>query len=403
MKYHDIVRIAWRQLTQRRLRTALTVLAVSVGVMVIVILSAHTQGMYNSFISTFQKLGPTTIIVMPGGGSRLLSDADVFRLSEVPGVDKVIPLRTLDGVVEGLNVRVTIMGVRSSELQDLLGEVNLISGTVFQDVPAPLALIGYNVAYDPSTGRELVKAGQAIVVRAGRSTLTFGVIGVLDYYGSSVLRTSPDDAILIPLEYFKRLTTVQGYTMVLVKAADVESVNDVVNNINILMGARARVISVQMITTTFSSILSQLNMLLVSIASTAFIAAGLGTLNIMMITVLERTREIGLVKALGMKDSDVLLLYLTQGLMIGVIGGTIGLVLGAVFTYTLPDIFTIATGRGVAGGASMPGMSMAYTPELNVYYSLLAFTLSLTVSLIASIYPSWRAAKLSPVEALRYE
>ena len=403
MNIYDVVKLAWKQLTQRRLRTILTILAVAVGVMVIIALSSHARGIYVSFIANFERLGPTTIIVS-STGTRLLSDVDVYRISELPGVSIVIPMRTLSSNVEGLNVRATVVGIRASELKELLGgDVNLLKGNPLTDTPIPIALIGYNIAYDQSSGSEVVDVGQTIAVRVGTRTYIFSVVGILNYYGSSFLLSSPDDSIYIPLDYFRRVSGVQGYSVVIVKASDVNVVSDVADNIRMLLGARARVTTVQSVVNTFTNILNQMNLLLVSIASTSFIAAGLGTFNIMMVSVLERVREIGLLKALGMSDTTVLLLYLIQGLLIGFIGGLSGFGLGIVLSQALTHIFSLAIGPRSPGPGLQANPFTSYTPVLDPQYTLIAVVLSLTTTAVASIYPSWRASKLSPVEALRYE
>jgi putative ABC transport system permease protein len=403
MNIYDVVKLAWKQLTQRRLRTILTILAVAVGVMVIIALSSHARGIYVSFIANFERLGPTTIIVS-STGTRLLSDVDVYRISELPGVSIVIPMRTLSGNVEGLNVRATVVGVRASELKELLGgDVNLLKGNPLTDTPIPIALIGYNIAHDQSSGSEVVDVGQTIAVRVGTRTYIFSVVGILNYYGSSFLLSSPDDSIYIPLDYFRRVSGVQGYSVVIVKASDVNVVSDVADNIRMLLGARARVTTVQSVVNTFTNILNQMNLLLVSIASTSFIAAGLGTFNIMMVSVLERVREIGLLKALGMSDTTVLLLYLIQGLLIGLIGGLSGFGLGIVLSQALTHIFSLTIGPRSPGPGPQTNPFTSYTPVLDPQYTLIAVVLSLTTTAVASIYPSWRASKLSPVEALRYE
>lgn len=406
MNPYDALRLAWKQLVQRKLRTALTVLAVAVGVMVIIALSSHTQGLYVSFIANFEKLGPTTVIVT-SAGTRLLSDTDLYRITELPNVASVIPMRSLGGSVEGLNTRVSVVGVRSYELKELLGgNVDLNDGNLFPDSPIPAAVVGYNIAYDPSSGRKLIDVGQVIVVRVGSRSLVLNVLGILNYYGSLVFLSSPDDTIYIPLEYFVRFSGTQGYSAVMVKASDVSVVSEVADNVRTLLGARARITTVQSVINTFTTILNQINLLLVSIASTSFIAAGLGTFNIMMISVLERTREIGLIKALGMRDSEVLLLYLTQGLLVGIIGGLIGFGLGIVLSHALSYVFSFGMGAAPVGGgpgAARSSNFASYTPIVSNYYTLIAIFLSMFTTAVASIYPSWRAARLNPVEALRYE
>ena len=173
--------------------------------------------------------------------------------------------------------------------------------------------------------------------------------------------------------------------------------------------------SVKQISQIVTSIISQISLLFIGITGTSFIAAGLGTFNIMMISVLERVREIGIVKALGMKDRGVLMLYITQGLLLGLFGSIIGVALGVVTAYVLSTLLTAGfgpggemmaqgqqQGGGMGGGMGAMGIS-SFTPVISPTYVGIAVALSIAVTLLSSAYPAWRASKLSPVEALRYE
>jgi len=114
--------------------------------------------------------------------------------------------------------------------------------------------------------------------------------------------------------------------------------------------------------------------------------------------VLERVREIGILKALGMKDRQILLLYVNQGLLIGVMGSLLGLTLGVALTYSFPSFFSAPNVTSEAR-AFIP----AYTPTISPSYTLISVALSLIVTLVSAAYPAWKASKLHPVEALRYE
>ena len=399
MKLRDLADLALRQLKERGTRTALTVLAVAVGVAVIVALSSMVEGAKESVLSSLQSLGPDTIIVV-ARGRMPITDADVARIRSMEGVRSVIPLLILKLRVSGFEDSVTVVGASGYDLAQLLGSLRLAEGSTYLDLPAPQALVGHDLAFDESSGEQVVRVGQPLVVFVGKRSMILNVVGVLERYGISIARgVSPDESIFIPMEYLKRVFRGVGYNMLIVKASDTESVSSVSQLLHYAFGARANVIAVEQLISVVSTAMGNLNALLVGVAATSFVAAGLGTLNIMMVSVLERVREIGILKALGMKSRQVMLLYMLQGLLIGCMGSAAGLVIGVALSYALPQTHLIP----LPGAKGIRGMSGGISPVLSPSYMVLATAISITVTLLASTYPSWRAAKLSPVEALRYE
>ncbi|MCS7096984.1 MAG: ABC transporter permease [Candidatus Methanomethylicia archaeon] len=395
MRIRDVTRLALKQLMERRLRTILTMLAIAVGVTSIIALSAQVEGVKTEILKNLEKLGPNTIMVTRRTAT-LFTDVDIANLKSISGVEAVAPLFIFSARVSGVDSMVTVIGVSSLDLLLILGEISLMSGELYYDVPSPQAIMGYNIAVDV-TGMNRFNVGQPILVQTGSRNIMLIGIGILNPYGASTI-VNPDNSIFISLEYIKTLLRVSGYTTLVVKVRSLEEINQVMENIRYMFGNRANIMSVEQITSTVQLVTSQVNLLLMSIAATSFIAAGLGTFNIMTISVLERIREIGILKAIGMKDKGVLKLYLFQGLILGCLGSLIGIIFGLIISYVIP----LVIGDNITRLGIM-GRNTSYTPIITIQNILVATIIAIMVTLIASAYPSWKAAKMKPVDALRYE
>ena len=390
MKIIEIVNLAWRQLRERRLRTILTILAVAVGVTVIIALSAQTEGVKIGILSNIAKLGPNTIVIVPTGRMPI-TDADIAKIETIGNVSDVIPMYVFSLKLLNVNQSATIfIGISSKGLIGLLGETRFVNGSMYIDASAPEAIVGYNLAYDQITGENLIKVGQPLITTdmRGRRVFIFSVTGILNEYGFSIAKISLDDTVFIPIEYARNMFRGRGYNLIVIKTSSVDNVNDVSETLRYMFGGRIHIFVVQQLILTINSITKQIDTLLIGIAGTSFIAAGLGTSNIMMISVLERIREIGILKALGMKNRSVMYLYIIQGLLIGILGGIIGIILGIILSYIFPAIFGSTMASSPTSIARGRALYSTYSPVISLYYVSIAFSLSMIVTLIASIYPS---------------
>ncbi|MFQ6135366.1 MAG: ABC transporter permease, partial [Nitrososphaerales archaeon] len=198
MRAIDTLFLSWRQLKERRLRSILTILAIAVGVTTIIALSAQMEGVREEIMRNLGKLGPETVIVTVRGTMEF-TDADVSRLKSLEGVSTVMPILIMNVKVTGLEEPVTLVGISSLDLVNLLGEIRLLDGSVYLDVPAPQALIGYSVAVD-EVGETRYRAGQPILVEISKRPIMMTVVGVLDTYGTFLMVQS-DNSVFIPMEY----------------------------------------------------------------------------------------------------------------------------------------------------------------------------------------------------------
>lgn len=415
MRISDLIKLALRDIGQRRLRAALTMISVSIGVASIIALVSQAAGIQQSVVDTLYKLGPTTIILTPRGYQ--ITSVDVIRISELQGVASVIPIVQISGSIyrSGQQVQVSLVGIKSIDLEALLGSIKILDGSTYPDAPIPVALVGYNIAFPPEQGGyQSIYVGQPLLVELGfgqfRQRIQLQVIGILGQYGSTPF-ISADNSILVPLDELMKILNRRSYSMLLVKASDINAVNDLSNTLNTIYGNNLQIITVQQLSESVSSIIAQFGILLASIAGISLSVAGLGTMNIMMITVLERTREIGVMKALGFKNRDILLLYLLEASLIGIIGGLIGIGLGVGGAQMLPSIISYSflrtpqqRGPGPQQGMAQQGqMSLSYSPVIPIDMTIIAFAIAVLVSITAGLYPAWRASRMEPVRALRYE
>ncbi len=413
MRLEDLLSMSFRALKERKLRTALTVLGVLVGVAAILALVSQTAGVQASVVSNLESLGPTTILLVPTG-STSLSQGDVAKILAVPNVNVVAPLVLQNGVIyqHGQPVQVSVIGIDATELQILLGSIRISEGIMYPPSSVPQALIGFNLAFPPGSDTKNVYVGQPLVVEVGAGTqyvrrLTIQTVGILSEYGSSLL-LSPDDSIFMPLSAAMKIFNRKWYDMILVQAVDTDSIDVVSSSIRAIYGKSLTVMSVKQITQTASAITAQLGLLMGAIAATSLVVAALGIMNIMFVSVLERTREIGVLKSVGFKDHHVMLLFLFEAGIIGCLGGVFGIIMGVGVSYMLPSLITSGFSQGGTseGAVSTPVHSpsvLMYSPLIRPDVVIAAFLIALLVSLIAGLYPAWRAAKMDPIKALRHE
>ncbi len=441
MKLNDVFWLTLKGLRERKLRTGLTILSVVIGIAAIVALVSQVAGISASISKSLSSIGPTSIVLIPRGQEYPLTGQDVAEISALSGVKSVIPMvrGSANISVGGTEETVTLIGVDNQSISSLLGGVNIYEGSQYSD-GTPLSLVGYQVALPTTgTGPSSIGINQPIYLqeegRDGGKTITLIVAGILDQYGSSLL-VPVDTSVFTSLSTAMTLLGESSYNMLLVVASNTSSANTVYTLLTNIYGSRAEILSVQQITAIVASITGSIGVLLGSIAGISLIVAGISILSIMMVSVSERTKEIGILKSIGFKNSDVMMLFLTEAVIIGALGGCLGVAVGAGGSYALPILLGGASkgqpsgtaastgaapsgasyrrnagfGGGGAtfvggGGSAAPGSasSLSYTPIISPSLVVMAIAIALIVSIIASLYPSRKASMIDPIAALRNE
>ncbi len=398
---------AWRAMGANRLRTFLTMLGMVIGVASVVLMMAVGQGAQESVKQSINAMGSNLFIVLSGsftaggvrsgsGNSSTLTVLDANAIGELDGVANVAPISTGGGqaVFGSNNWSTTITGTSPSYLD--IRSWELEDGFVFSasDMRSAtrVALVGKTVV-DNLFG-DIDPIGKTIRIKQN----PFIVLGVLKSKGQSLDGRDQDDTIVIPLTTAQRKILGNQFAgsvrQVIVQATTPEMMPTVEQNINALLHQRHKIrdgadsdFFVRNLTAVANSAAETtrtMSLLLGAIASVSLLVGGIGIMNIMLVSVTERTREIGIRMAIGARERDILLQFLLEAIVISVIGCLIGLALGisgAMLVNKLAEAAVVISGNSI----------------------LIAFGVAASVGVFFGYYPARKAARLNPIEALRYQ
>ncbi len=405
MLFTELLKMAWLSLTANKLRTFLTMLGVIIGVTSVIALVSIGMGLQKNMMESFSRLGSNMLIIMPGSSNRggprgaagsittlTYNDAEAIK-EKIKDISYVSPtVRTSTQVVYGHeNWNSSITGVVPEYVA--IQSLELKSGLFFSehdvDVRNRVAVIGATVAANLFASVNPV--GKKI--RIGNAPYT--VIGVLNSKGSSSGGQDQDDVVLIPLTTAQeRLIGVTYVQSINVQVAAADKMDEVQSNIEKLLRQRHRIRSgaeddfnvrnLTSIMETMSSMSTMITLFLGAIAGISLFVGGVGIMNITLASVTERTREIGIRKAIGATYSNIMLQFLIESTMISVIGGIIGIVIGV-------------------GAAQLITKFANFNTVISVQSIIISFGFALFVGVFFGLLPARKAARLDPIDALRYE
>ena len=406
-KWLSLLSTVWLGMSTHKLRSILTILGVVIGVASVITLMSIGRGTEAEILSNIQSLGSNLVTIRPGsftfGGVRggmsqtLTIDDSEAIAQQISNISAVSPTysSSLQLVAGGKNTNSQITG--STPEYFIINNLEVAKGTLFSydeyQNSTKVAVLGSTVAEtlfptDDPIGQQM-RMGK-IIVR---------VIGVLESKGA--MFGSADDAIFIPLTVMQQTVaqprTAQGdriVSTIALAVSDETLTQEVIDDITSLLRTRHRlaaaadndfnIMSVQEIAETLSETIGQLTLLLGAIAAISLLVGGIGVMNIMLVSVLERTREIGIRKALGAMDSDIWSQFLIEAAFLTFVGGIIGVIIGWVAAFVLNKFNVIST---------------LVSPDVVI----LAVAVSVGIGIFFGFYPAWNASRLNPIEALRSE
>lgn len=402
MNYNELISSAIGALRGNILRTLLTMLGIIIGIASVILIISLGQGATASITGQLSSFGTNTVFILPGGQGAQQNQTDTLKLEDVEALADKSRLQNISAVsgvaskplqvsANGQTVNATVQGVGSDYpvIQSL--EVN--QGEFFskddETSLSRVAVIGADVVTD-LFGEEAEPVGESIKL----DNKSFRIIGVLQEKDSSAF-SNPNKGVYIPINTAMKILFGQDYvSQILIQVGNGELVNQTVNDITALLadqhditeGAKNdfSVNSAQQALDTVGSVTGLLTALLSGIAAISLVVGGIGIMNIMLVTVTERTKEIGLLKSIGARDKDILTQFLIEAIVLTLIGGLIGMSLGIGLSFLISGF-----------------MDIPFVVSLSSI--LFAVGVSSAVGVVFGYYPARRAAKLLPIEALRYE
>jgi putative ABC transport system permease protein len=416
MRTPDIFKLAFKALRDRKLRSVLTIVGIMVGSAIILALIASSSGLSTGIEAQVGKIGANTLTVSsagqffaPGGSSGTqsykLSQQDVNTIKSFQGVSDVVPYYSQRVTISyGSNsIDGELIGVDTSALFTMYKGLSLYSGSLPDSYDPSAAAVGYSIAF-PTGSNDQLTINQMISTTLGGSTsgsLIFLVKGIFSEYGR-VLFSNIDETIFISLQSGQILLKTQYFSGLYVMTNTAGDVTTVQQEIESYYGTQVRVMNAGSMVSSVESITSQMTVFLGSIGGVSLFVAAVGITNTMFVSVMERTREIGIMKALGYRPKQIMSLFLAEAVLSGVVGGIGGTILGYVLSFVIGGSLSAFTGFGM----SRPGQtssSSTFTPVFTP--ELIAFTLlfPIGIAVLAGLYPAWRASRMNAVVALKYE
>ena len=422
MILRDIFAIAFRALRSNKLRSGLTMLGLIIGVAAVILLTSFGQGVGNSVNTAIAPIANSITVVpkespIPGGPApKPMTDDDEEAIGKIPGVSELVPI--VNGSTTGAAGQVskavtasvpsahfTSAAVTGTTSNFLTANQKTVSyGRFFtkqeQESGAKVAVLGPDIAtalYGPDPTVALGKQ-----LRLNHAL--FKVIGLIPSYGKA-----GDNAIMMPMKAARSGVFGYGYggneiTSIVVKCTSILAVKHVEKQITAVLTQRHGITDPQYEDfqvqdqgsrmKTFVDLINLITSFVPAIAAISLLVGGIGVLNIMLVSVTDRTREIGTRKAIGASDSAILSQFVLEAIALAGLGGLLGVVLG---------IGLILITKLLIPMLGAKGFLSTFNPVLSAPPVAVAFTISLFIGLIAGGYPAWRAAQLKPIEALRYE
>ncbi|MBI6871182.1 ABC transporter permease [Clostridium aciditolerans] len=390
MKFTSIMKMAFFSILSNKIRSLLTMLGIIIGISSVIVLVGMGEGTKQKVASQIEKLGTNLITVnIVGNRNKAVSTSELEELKKKPGVKDIAPVLNQGNInIKGGDKTATTTMEASTPNYSTIRKLNVDSGRFIEqndlDNRFKVAVIGVTVADELFGSRNVV--GETINING----YNFNIIGVLQAQGGSG-GNSGDDRIIVPLTTAQRILKSRDIRTFYIEASDKDSVSEAMGYLQLFLNKKYnndtksyRIFDQTSLLETSNQANDSMTAMLSGIAGISLVVGGIGIMNIMLVSVIERTKEIGIRKAIGAKRENILTQFLIEAGSISGIGGMLGVLFGYAFAYIGNNY-----------------LKMDITISNNVV--AVAFLFSVLVGIVFGMYPANKASKLNPIEALRFE
>ncbi|MDD5511286.1 MAG: ABC transporter permease [Dehalococcoidales bacterium] len=415
MKFRDSLAAALKSLTANKLRSGLTMLGMVIGVAAVIGLMSIGRGAETMITSTFEDLGSNVVWVQPHNpdapgfaglspefATQSLTMDDAEALADIPSVVAIAPSNTNYAELVAGNKSFAAMIEGSTPAVQQTSNYTLAHGQFFTD--RNVAKRDTVVVLGDNAAKELFGSADPLGERIKIKGKRFTVVGVLESKGGAVMGINMDDIAITPITTFQTKLFAQQITSggdavesISVQLTSSDAINGAIEDIETVLRKRHRidsdekddfiVVSQEQVSSMLTQVTGVFTIFLGAIAGISLLVGGIGIMNIMLVSVTERTREIGIRKALGAKRRDILVQFLLESAVISLVGSSIGIVCGW-FMSRIASSITIS-------GTNIPAV---VSPDIVA----LAISVAIIIGIVSGIYPAMRAARLNPIDALHY-
>ncbi|MBI2466144.1 MAG: ABC transporter permease [Candidatus Sungbacteria bacterium] len=404
MNFIDVLHETYTALAANKVRSGLTILGIVIGIGSVIAMVSIGEGAKVQIQTSIEGLGSNLLTILPGvvqpgrgivssgrGAAQTLDNEDNEIIQTIDGVAAVAPevSRRFQVIAPtGNNTNTTVTGADPVFMN--VRNLVLAEGSFITD--SGVRGLGREAVLGATVARDLFGEGAQVVDETIRiNKINFKIIGLLEPKGGFGF-SGPDDMIIVPLTTMQKILAGVDYlSTISVSVADKNRMNEVRDSINAVLTEKHRVdepdfsiISQEDILGTLSQVINTFTMFLASIAGISLVVGGIGIMNMMLTTVTERTREIGLRKAIGATKKDINRQFLAEAVLLTFVGGFLGIALGWAISFGVTAFGLVQT-------------------SVSLYSVFLAFGVSAAIGIIFGYYPARRAASLNPIDALRYE